>query len=492
VDAFLGEWLSPDYFENITPPPSSVMMVAGAKADLLRCGDYGDLSAQIRQPSSRLNQLFPGGWGNSSAIADSNDDTPLASLSALSQALPKRDRASSHSSVSSTSSWSSSRGLHKLGLSSPTDNGGYQPPTPGYAISPSDPIPSGYVAHARDACACVDFQWDSMRDPHNWGNGGEYGEEWNAMHKRFRQGIQCLLSSYSENHKPEITQNAENDVGEETKEAKETESEDEDDGIDTVIILVTHGAGCNALIGALTHQPVLMDVGMASLTMAVRRDIINGATGPGISPPSSRRPSRAHNISDDYDVRLIASTEHLRAGANPLIVPQLQSSNRITPSMPTPTHRHRYSTGSNQIEPFAIEEPTRSVTMGSGISRRSTTIAAPRSLTSASQPRPSSLLWSPSSLEESGDGEPGDDMVLNFSNASDLPYSYSDSNSSAIAKVYESKESEQEDTVAPLNGVNVRKNSQTGLWGSPLPAGEADRIMEKLSKRRWTTTERAV
>ncbi len=31
VDAFLGEWLTPDYFEQITPPPSSIMMVAGAK-----------------------------------------------------------------------------------------------------------------------------------------------------------------------------------------------------------------------------------------------------------------------------------------------------------------------------------------------------------------------------------------------------------------------------------------------------------------------------
>ena len=36
--------------------------------------------------------------------------------------------------------------------------------------------------------------------------------------------------------------------------------EDEDE--DLVVIMVTHGAGSNALIGALTNQPVLLDVGI--------------------------------------------------------------------------------------------------------------------------------------------------------------------------------------------------------------------------------------
>ncbi|KAG9559662.1 hypothetical protein KCV04_g18694, partial [Aureobasidium melanogenum] len=39
VDAFLGEWLSPDYFEMITPPPESTLMVTAAKAELLRPAD---------------------------------------------------------------------------------------------------------------------------------------------------------------------------------------------------------------------------------------------------------------------------------------------------------------------------------------------------------------------------------------------------------------------------------------------------------------------
>jgi hypothetical protein len=67
VDAFLGEWLSPDYFEQITPPPSSIMMVAVAKADLLRREDYSYL-LNIRNRSP--NQGFPGGWGSPIVSAD--------------------------------------------------------------------------------------------------------------------------------------------------------------------------------------------------------------------------------------------------------------------------------------------------------------------------------------------------------------------------------------------------------------------------------------
>ena len=57
IDAFLGEWLSPDYYEDITPPPNSTLMVAGAKADLLRRGD--NLQAQPDASSSKGH--FPGG-----------------------------------------------------------------------------------------------------------------------------------------------------------------------------------------------------------------------------------------------------------------------------------------------------------------------------------------------------------------------------------------------------------------------------------------------
>ncbi|KAH8156350.1 hypothetical protein CIB48_g11900 [Xylaria polymorpha] len=42
LDPFLGEWLSPEYFEHITPPPKSALMLATAKAELLRRSSYHD------------------------------------------------------------------------------------------------------------------------------------------------------------------------------------------------------------------------------------------------------------------------------------------------------------------------------------------------------------------------------------------------------------------------------------------------------------------
>lgn len=102
-------------------------------------------------------------------------------------------------------------------------------------------------------------------------------------------------------------------------------SSEEDEEL--ILVLVTYGAPCNALIGALTNQPVLLDVGMGSLTMAVYK-------GDSASPPthqrrtsvnSRRRSSVDTSQSDDYVMRYKASADHLRAGADPLRIPQLQS-----------------------------------------------------------------------------------------------------------------------------------------------------------------------
>lgn len=150
VDAFLGEWLSPDYFEQITPPPSSIMMVAGAKADLLRREDYSNL---IHVRDITANQPFPGGWGSPVVLAEKDkDEGPLSALSALSSSLPRRERTSSLSSTGSHGSRHSHRSTTNLQLQTPSTHGVYQPPIPSYAVSTSDPIPPGYVAHTRDAC----------------------------------------------------------------------------------------------------------------------------------------------------------------------------------------------------------------------------------------------------------------------------------------------------------------------------------------------------
>lgn len=323
IDPFLGEWLSPDYFENISPPPGSVMMVASAKADLLRPGE----TIEGAKPGRATHGNFPGGWSidwsPGSSADESEEQTGCANVAALGHGLghvlPHRNRSSTQGSDSS-GSLASYRNPSKVNTNTVSSTANhelaYVPPIPTYAISPSDPIPTGYVAHARDACIDVSYQWDSMRAPQCWGDGGEYGEEWSSMHRRFRNGLAKMIEWYAEQD-TEIDQTM--DLVANPAEEEET---------DTVLILVTHGAGCNALLGALTNQPVLLDVGMASLTMAVRksgtskgprgkREEEDGRKGaiPGIK---SRRESVDLSIAADYEVKYTASTEHLRAGSNPL------------------------------------------------------------------------------------------------------------------------------------------------------------------------------
>ena len=327
VDAFLGEWLSPDYFDNITPPPESKLMVASAKADLLRCENPPDLvNAHTRVASSQGN--FPGGWGSNTKPMDrlriADEDTPLANLSSLSQSMPRLGRSNTHSFGSPFKRSSLLAGSEVDGAPA-TESVNYVPPTPSYAISPSQPIPQGYVAHAQDVCVKVDYQWDSLRPPLEWGNGGDFGEEWSSMHKRFRHGLHEMLSWYRGHDPCALVRTLSQGLPD-----PQSPDGSDDDETETVLVLVTHGAGCNALIGALTNQPVLIDVGMASLTMAVRKSIeyrrvaSPSAPSPQLSPSRRRQSAIALGISDDYDVKLIASTDHLRAGSQYLPGSQLQ------------------------------------------------------------------------------------------------------------------------------------------------------------------------
>ncbi|KUJ16659.1 uncharacterized protein LY89DRAFT_684766 [Mollisia scopiformis] len=482
VDAFLGEWLTPDYFELITPPPSSVMMVAGAKADLLRREDYSNL---VHFPDVKTTQGFPGGWGSPVVMADRDrDESPLPSLSSLGAALPRRDRTSSLSSVGSARSMHSHKSGVNLQLAAPPEHGIYMPPIPSYAISNADPIPPGYVAHARDACVDVDYQWDSMREPQNWGTGGEYGEEWSQMHKRFRTGIQSLLGWYTTADDPGrlLTRIPKSPTHQGTTEDEDAEDED----TDLVIILVTHGAGCNALIGALTNQPVLLDVGMASLTMAVRKPtpVNSPISSPGASPRHSRVSSRNFTISDQYDVKLVANTEHLRTNSTSSI-PQASR----TPSIAgISAFRERYAGGSLDGSNFSKSKPGVTTSSAFGSIRRTATIASavPRSYTPARQ---SSIgLWSaPSAQEEDEDAveEPEDDMILNFGDDGANDLKREDEKENPAVSLLDEKigpthaVEEKEDDVAPL-----------GLWGSPRPPGYAEKIREIRPKRRWTVNER--
>lgn len=344
VDAFLGEWLNPQYFDHITPPPPSSMMVAGAKAELMQNQNVDIFTPSVSQKSSSGSL-----WSGGSSRPGSSRESPLDDWSHVTNAIhapvPTRDRSSSVNSAGSNDS--SGRGSpfrpkspyrHGHGLQPFTSTipkpevAIYRPPRPSYAISNSDYIPRGYFAHARSATVNVDYHWDSSRPPQDWGDGGQFGEEWSSMHRRFRRGLNHIIEWYSHHNADDRGEDA---LGLEQAD-NHSHPDDEDEQEELVVILVTHGAGCNALIGALTNQPVLLDVGMASLTMAVRKDnppplIWSDALDAGspLSTPLSspdphtltndgtRRGGHEVGLSAIYDLKLVSSSEHLRQGADP-------------------------------------------------------------------------------------------------------------------------------------------------------------------------------
>ncbi|KAK9341058.1 histidine phosphatase superfamily, partial [Lipomyces starkeyi] len=119
--------------------------------------------------------------------------------------------------------------------------------TPDYFASISPPPEDGHSSLATSSMSwllsngsgsILDLTW-----PLNaFGRSGEYGERWKTMYTRFSSGLTNLVASY-----------------------------DGPGTGDTVVILVTHGAGSNALVGALSGKPILVDFGLASLSVAVPR-----------------------------------------------------------------------------------------------------------------------------------------------------------------------------------------------------------------------------
>jgi hypothetical protein len=293
----------------------------------------------------------------------------------------------------------------------------------------------------------VDYQWDSMRGPLEWGDGGKFGEEWTEMHRRFRNGIQRLVDWYASADEPTdmVTRTARWSARKSqdmTDCAIEDDPEEKDDEeTEAIVVLVSHGAGCNALIGALTHQPVLMDVSMASLTMAVRKPDDELAQLEESSMPNGQLKGKIP-IHEYYDLKILASTEHLRSNS--------QSSglglNR-TPSTSAATARGRFASPFSSLHNNAYSDlngtsratsasatlvnsrrpsgtsrapehenrgiwansPSRSgITVGSGVTSFST-----RNPSSGLSRTPSIGLWSPVPKDEDEDDD--DSMVLNFS-----------------------------------------------------------------------------
>lgn len=466
IDAFLGEWFSPGYYENITHPPDSRLMVATAKANLLHEKNYAAIKQSVNKTSPTTGN-FPGGWGSGKAVATNDDDSPLSRLTGLNQTLPRLNRSGSHSSAGSLA--------HRGSFSNPGDelasslaNDGYVSPVPSYALSPLAPIPSGYVAYAKDSCLDVDYQWDSMRSPHEWGDGGEFGEEWSAMHKRFRRGLQEMISWYRQHDNTKHVNPTDED---------DLPADDDSENTDTVLILVTHSAGCNALIGALTNQPVLLDAGMASLTMAVRKPAINAYSG-SLDHPSlkfHRRQSLVDiGVSEDYDVKIIASTDHLRPGS---LSNSRRSSRASSPSASEQRFRST-SLASTAASSNAAEEGDQEHNVG--LLKRSATAAAPTSTGLWTKPvaNNSNGLWN----------KPIDLASRNKPNheASPLHQSTTIKNISVGDDAAKERDPSTAETPPP-KALRDGGTATQGLWGAPPPTPPGDR--GKGPKRRWTLHE---
>ncbi|KAH6996424.1 hypothetical protein BKA56DRAFT_627942 [Ilyonectria sp. MPI-CAGE-AT-0026] len=578
LDSFLGEWLSPEYFEMITPPPGAALMMGSAKADLLRREDYSTLTTT--SPSTTHTQA------HRSASGSLWNGSPSASPSIRAMQAPpsvSSDKDSSGSVPASAMAAALSGQLTGQVGGRADKKKGYAAPIPEYAISGSRKIPEGFVAHARDECVVVDYQWDSMRPPLDFGDGGQFGEEWTSMHKRFRRGLNKMVDWYSTTEAPSemVTRGMQNGHDDHSASA-------DDEEVENVVIIVSHGAGCNALIGAITHQPVLMDVGIASITMAIRKsdvkydDLLAGspiedtASDPHVSP---------HLL---YDIRLSASTDHLRSTSSTPVSARSTS----TDAFPAPaSSRGRAPSIGNTTgavigsfvytsEPLLCNgsrSTSASAALGTSIRRNSgSQRPSPRSAllgTGGAGPRsispginsPSFGLWAPapSSLRLMDDGGGDDDeerddfdsLLPDFDQtrfktvgqenkgivpvsasalalmepdppapeflmsksfplsilSTELPppavptfsmFSVSSTMGDSTPKgkprgpvlsaPIRIKTNVEFDKSPPELSMTQLGDGLGGLWGLPMPPGEAERLRDlSFSKRRWTTTERA-
>jgi len=450
VDAFLGEWLSPDYFDQIIPPPASDRMVASAKAELLR---RGDRIPTVREGARALSGHFPGGWGSQSHPSSPNEeeDRRLAPQGSATTGLHgQRQRANTYDTLQSPQASRTPKPLSVNTDLPPILDASYVPPTPGYAISASDPIPAGYVAHARDACTKIDYQWDSMRTPF-WGTGGDYGEEWSSMHERAHDGFRRMVDWYRRQDGPSADPSG-----------VMSNSADKDSPKETVLIIITHGADCNALISSLSGHSVLLDINTASLTMAVRRDRLKSSAplSESVSNSSGRRDD---SVSREYALQLVASTDHLRAGVNPshLTALSLPSAPQPMPAPAIPTHRNRLGSRPSMLQGSFTIGPT----PGASLSPRNWSLARQSTVS-----RGASGLWGTiSSPDKDDDAEA---FVPNFGD----PRPASQDSSHTEGSVDRSGWTKQ---------LPQRTLSQRGLWGS-APSLE-DR--EGASRRRWTVAE---
>ncbi|KAI1121493.1 hypothetical protein F5Y10DRAFT_256238 [Nemania abortiva] len=551
LDPFLGEWLCPEYFEHITPPPKSALMLATAKAELLRRSSYHDYPHfHVRVHSSASSHL----WNNTSGSPSNHGShahggSAFDTLPHVADSLPGHEANSNgHSNgyLDPRSAKGTPQGHHQAP--------GYVFPIPAYALSTTEPIPRGYVAHARDACVSIDYQWDSSRDDFLWGDGGTLPEEWASMHQRFRRGLRRLVDWYSSTERAaELVTKMAHTHHLHLPELDLTEDGDQDGETEDVVVLVSHGAGCNALIGALTQQPVLADVAMSSLTMAKRRANFDSRNisltrEKSLSSLDAALHTSRATMPEMYELKLFANTDHLTSPSSSASLSRSASSARSNgrPRLATgytsalkeinfgslyggssgggDGHAANASLGSMRrplgapslvIEPSVYNANTGGITVGSG-----------QSSFSATRPDRSGSgtwgLWSPRQNDNEQDKEPDPPMFLDFSHektakdkeaeeatqkdekstmlidANKLAHATNTTSSEKRMSQLRDRDKDpehhdeehdnfDEDTVPRL----WAGTGNGGLWGTPIPPGKAERIRDfSSSKRRWTVTER--
>ena len=496
VDPFLGEWLSPEYFDKITPPPDSRLMVASAKGELLREADPIDMLHIAKRNVTGQASLLWGGVSPSTKSQSSDEDTPLNDMTSLSNDMPRLGHATSHS-LSNSPVRSNLKPITRGDMSLNPETSYYVPPIPSYAVSPSQPIPQGYVTHARDACVNVDYQWDSLRPPLEWGHGGNFGEEWSNMHKRFRRGLNEMILWYR-NHETSETLEPIRDGSPQSQTSSATwgsqttqcSEDSDDDDVDTVLVLVTHGAGCNALIGALTNQPVLIDVGMASLTMAVRKRVdykrVSSPPNYFTSSPSRRRHSVVDlGLSEEYEVKNIASTDHLRPGSPFLAGPKVQ----VRETSPYRYERPGF-TASNFSASSIIAGDYHGDSDGSDLTPISNRFAGlQRSATTAVHS--SGGLWTkPDAKELNGTAEEGTKSSITSTKAYGLDGTTEDpklGQAKGNAATGDIENKRLVDGTSLSNGNQGHSIIINGLWGAPPQALPTER--DEGPKRRWTLSQ---
>ncbi|KAG9705993.1 hypothetical protein KCU69_g4049, partial [Aureobasidium melanogenum] len=378
------------------------------------------------------------------------------------------------------------------------------------------------------------YKWDSMRDPQRWGDGGRFGEEWSQMHKRFRHGLSSMVDWY------DTTQSESKQPAHDSHEAAPAAIDDDDE--DLVVVLITHGAGCNALIGALTNQPVLLDVGMASLTMAIRKDdasaslsmsehispVVSPALGnsPALGPADAvprplprRQSSMDSGLSSHYEMKIVASSEHLRPGVDPTKAPApVTASPNLSASQTVPQSRSRRfgsasshaSAGAPVDSNWNLPEPRARINSSLGSMRRPsrpivTPVVTSPVVPSAVKNDSPTGLWNPTSAQDSDSPKFLNTLARSNSLAARLSTHKvptpersvspgADSRSIAAETEEIAVKEEAKSSVSALPTVDdtpppklARSLSQKGLWGS-APNGAFPREAG-IPKRRWTLVQ---